>query len=189
MEKATIIDKAIDAASIVSQITSVPAEELTKYLVAISFVESTFDPKAKNKSSTARGLTQVLINSQRWIEDKLKIPQVPAMHKASKYPKAPVTPYSEDDKMFNPDYALLIGGWYLAYNYKRYNNWHKAITAYHLGSYKSSSQDGIIYKNKVLKAFSELNLGEPLKKSTIKKVPVRILVASGGENLYYFDYY
>lgn len=189
MEKTAIISKALDASNVVSQLLGVPVEELTRYLVAICYVESKFDPRAKNKSSTARGLTQVLINSQRWIEVKMKLPHPPAMYRASKYPKAPVTPYSEDDKMFNPDYAMLIGAWYLAYNYDRYNNWHKAVTAYHLGSYDGSNQDGKIYKNKVLKAYEELNLGQPIKKSVKKKVPVRILEAKNGYNLHYRYYY
>lgn len=189
MEKSEILDKAYSASVKISDKFGVPAEELANYLTAIAYVESTFDPNAKNKNSTARGLTQILINTQRWIETKLKSPFRPAIYKASKYPKAPVTPYSEEDAMYNPDFALMLGAYYLGYNYKRYNNWYKAITAYHLGSYDSKSADGKVYLNKVLTAYSNLGLGEPIKKSIIKKVPVRILYAANGKELYYRTYY
>lgn len=183
-----VIDKALNAAEFIANKLGTPETELAKYMIAIAYVESTFNTHAKNKSSSARGLSQVLINSQRWIEGKLNIPQQPAMMKASKYPKAPVTAIAEEDMMFNPDYALLIGTWYLAYNYGRYNNWHKAVTAYHLGSYNSTSTDGKIYLAKVLKAFDELRLGEPLRKSINDRVPVSIVVVGNDTYLYKSNY-
>lgn len=188
LDKNTVLKKALRASEIIGNKLGVPSEELAQYLTAIAYVESTFKDDATNKSSTARGLPQVLINTQRWIEVKLNVAHPVAMYKASKYPKTPTTPYKEDDAMFNPDYALLIGAYYLGYNYIRYNDWYKAITAYHLGSYNSKSSDGTLYKNKVLNAFEKLDLGTPIKRSVSKKVPIRIIEANG-QKLYYRNYY
>lgn len=187
-QRNNILTKAIRASEIVDSKIGVTASELALYITAIAYVESTFNPNAKNKNSTARGLTQVLINTQRWIEEKLNIPFQYAMYEASKYPKAPVTPYEEEDGLFDPDYSLLIGAYYLGYNFNRYNDWHKAIVAYHLGSYKSSSKDGQIYKDKVLKAFKNLQLGEPIKKSKDIRVPGRSIVANGQQFNYRTHY-
>lgn len=188
LTKNTVYDKAHKAALIVANRFGVNDVELAKYLTAIAYVESTFQTDVKNKNSSARGLTQVLINTQRWIEKKLKLPFAKAMMKASKYPEAPVTALPEEDRMFESDYALLIGAWYLAYNYSRYNNWYKAVTAYHLGSYNSSNADGKIYKDKVLKAYNDLQLGTPQKRTKTKRVPIRLLVSKDIAYLYKSNY-
>lgn len=188
MNKSEVYSKSYEASTVIEKVLGVPAEQLAKYLTAIAYVESTFNPTATNKKSTARGLTQVLINTQRWIETKLKLAFPPAIYKASKYPEAPVTAWEDEDGLFKPSYALLIGAYYLAYQYKRYNDWHKAIMGYHLGSYKKNNNDGITYQNKVLKAYKELNLGEPLKKTKTKRVPVTIIVSNDKQYIsrYYY---
>ncbi len=125
---------------------------MARHLTGIASVESRFDPKAKNSGSTARGLMQILICTQREIENKrAKIPFAPAMFDCSYYKhQQPPMVSRELDKVFNPDYAMMLASYELGYQYKRYGgDWKKAVHAYNQGSYKASGKEGNNYASKV----------------------------------------
>lgn len=114
--------------------------ELAKWATAIAKTESNFNPDAKNKSSTARGLMQMLICTQREVEKKhAKVDFAPASYSCKSYPQSTVD--RAEDKIYDPEYAMLLAVFYLAYQYRRYKDWHKAVHAYNQGSYPGSSKD------------------------------------------------
>lgn len=130
---------------------------IAQYLLAIAKVESTLRVNARNKSSTARGIMQMLICTQRENEKKrAKIDFAPAMFSCKSYK---TTTVSEDkDKVLNdPEYAIMLATYEFCYQYKRYKyDIDKAIHAYNQGSYPGGNmKDGANYTKKVLK-----NLGE-----------------------------
>jgi len=128
--------------------------DMARVLTGIAKVESTFNPNAKNKKSTARGLMQLLINTQREIESKhAKVPFAIAGVRASSFSKAPV---GLPDKIYDPNYAMQLAAAYLGYQFKRYGgDWQKAIHAYNQGSFPGTrKQDGINYLAKVTNAKS-----------------------------------
>lgn len=128
--------------------------QLANYLTAIAATESRFHEKAENRNSTARGIMQILICTQRENEIKrMHVEFAPAMYSCKIYPTKTVS--RDKDKMFTPEYAILVASYELAYQYKRYgNDWNKAIYAYNQGSYprKSEAKDkeGWAYVEKVL---------------------------------------
>lgn len=126
---------AVSAVSRLSTVTVTP-HELSLLLTALAEKESTFRPEAKNRGSTARGLTQILICTQREIERQMKIPYAPASERCSKLAaKEPVVSPS-DDKMYDPRYALLLAAFYLHRQIVRYNgDIHRGLHAYNQGSY------------------------------------------------------
>lgn len=139
--------------------------ELANVLVAIAWVESKYNPQAKNKESTARGLMQMLICTQRENEYKrLKISPAPAMYKCSHYLNAPIGS-RDNDKMFDPDYSMKLAAYELAYQYDRYRDkyndpWRIAAHAYNQGSYPGKwKKDGINYANKVMELSPLINSG------------------------------
>lgn len=93
--------------------------ELANYGFAVAKTESrSFNTDAKNSNSTAKGMMQIVDGTKQFIETKiLKIP------------------VADISKMFDPDYNCLLGVAYLAYQYKRYGDWRKAVIAYNQGSY------------------------------------------------------
>lgn len=93
--------------------------ELANYGFSVAKTESrSFNTEAKNSDSTAKGMMQIVDGTKQFIETKiLKIP------------------VADGTKMFDPDYNCLLGVAYLAYQYKRYGDWRKAIIAYNQGSY------------------------------------------------------
>jgi len=112
--------------------------DLARHMTGIAKVESNYNPDAKNKSSTARGMMQLLICTQREIEKKMaKVPLAPAMYSCKVYPTPKVS--QSEDKIFDPDYALEIALYYLAYQYKRYGNWLMAVHAYNQGSFTKTA--------------------------------------------------
>lgn len=132
--------------------------QMALYLTSIAKKESTFNPNAKNKKSTARGLMQILINTQREIELKrAKVPFANASIKSKSFTKAPANPLLPD-KIYDPDYAMQLATAYFAYQYKRYSgNWQKAIHAYNQGSFPGSKKsDGENYASAVMK--NKLNM-------------------------------
>lgn len=132
-----------------------------KILANIGFgivaVESNHKIDATNKYSTARGLFQVLIGTQREVESKhLKVPFAPAMYETKHFPNAPVTTKSNDKILNDPKYSVEVGLTYLAYQLNRYKgDVKKAIHAYNQGSY-NGKQEGINYTNKVLSKIKEI---------------------------------
>jgi len=81
------------------------------------------NPTAKNTSSTAKGLMQVVDGTKKSMEKN--------------YLKIPV---ASDKRMFEPGYNALIGLAYLAYQLKRYGgDPYKAVIAYNQGHYDSNS--------------------------------------------------
>ena len=143
--------------------------KLSQIATAIIWKESRNDPNAKNKGSTARGLMQVLINTQRETEKKYaKVPFAVAQYKSSYYPEAPV---GKTDKMYDPEYNVLIGMNYLAYQLKRYGDTTKGIHAYNQGSYPARKFDGMKYADSVNKYISEnLPISEFKSTNPIKKI-------------------
>ena len=132
------------------------AAELVQYAVAICKVESNFRPQAKNNHSTARGLMQLLICTQREVEKKhIKTKYAPASYSCRSIPAEVVA--AADDKMYDPAYNLTVGIHYLAYQFKRYGSWKKAVHAYNQGSYRSGNAAGQKYLAKVLTAMAQMN--------------------------------
>jgi hypothetical protein len=126
------------------------ASELAMYLTGIARVESNYNPSAKNKKSTARGLLQMLICTQREIEKKYaNVEFAPAMVSCKNYPDDIVA--REYDKIFNPDYAMFLSAIELGRQYKRYGgDWFRAVHAYNQGSAGKLNIAGKLYANKVI---------------------------------------
>lgn len=105
---------------------------LARAATAIAFIESTYNPNARNKRSTARGLMQILLGTQREIETKF-------LRKAH-----------EPDRIFDPAYAMALAQNYIGYQYERYGgDWTKAIHAYNQGSFPGvKPRDGKNYAGK-----------------------------------------
>lgn len=148
----------------IARYKSIDPYRLARVTTAIAKVESNYNPKAKNKNSTARGLMQILICTQREIEAKyLKVKTFPPASIFCKmYPKAPVN-VKILDQIYSPYYGLLIGQTYLAYQVIRYNNdWAKATHAYNQGSYNSTApkKGGDIYLAKVNKNLNTTNFAQ-----------------------------
>ncbi len=101
---------------------NVDKQEFLKWFVALVYQESRFDIYAKNPKSTATGLTQVLKATREETERKhLGIP------------------VRDQNAMFEPEYAILIGMAYLGYLSNRpftdKGDMKKIIVSYHDGSY------------------------------------------------------
>ncbi len=92
---------------------------LARAITALARQESQFYPRAYNGwtgQNEAIGLTQILPETQQTIESWLGLPHDRA-------------------KLYDPEYALLLGATYLAYQYQRYHDWERAIYSYYTGSY------------------------------------------------------
>lgn len=118
-----------------------PAEPLSLARVGtvIAYIESRFNPSAKNPKSTASGLMQVTKATQADVEKALRLPID-----------------TRRAKIWDPNYALMIGLNRLAYQYKRYKDWNKAIVAYNQGSYNNRAA-GKAYLSTWLKAYKLFN--------------------------------
>lgn len=132
-----------DVAPKVAAYYGLDAEDLTRYGFAINKKENRqFNVKAKNPASTARGLMQMLVGTQREIETKiLKIRHKP-------------------DAIYDALYAIYLGQIELARQVKRYNDWNKGIHAYNRGSYNPNSQgfkSGEAYRTDVLNNANRTN--------------------------------
>lgn len=104
---------------------SVNRLDLAKYAMAVNRYENRqLAPNAKNSKSSARGMMQMLIGTQKELETKyLKVAHNP-------------------DKIFEPSYAIYLGQYELARQYIRYGrDWRKAIHAYNRGSYQPSKSN------------------------------------------------
>jgi hypothetical protein len=106
---------------------NIPIREFLRRSLAIAKQESSFDSDAKNPSSTATGLFQVLKGTRRSMEKRLKLKK------------------TNQDALKKPTYAAIIGLAYFAYQFQRYKTFDKAVIAYHRGSY-SQNADTSYYK-------------------------------------------
>lgn len=143
-------------------------EELAQISTAVAWKESRFNPTAENSTSSARGLMQVLINTQRETEKKYANSGfAPAKYKSSAYPDAPIG----KDRMFEPEYNMLIGMSYLAYQLKRYGDTKRGVHAYNQGRYPGTwKTDGKLYSDSVHNYLAELPLNEFKNKSFVSNV-------------------
>lgn len=127
--------------------------------LSISWVESRFIPESKNANSTARGLMQVIKGTKEWMEkDFLKIP------------------IADINKMYDPEYALMIGITYLVYQYIRYDkNREKTIWSYNQGSFQGLNPcDGQTYLGKVSEAYERFIInGDTSLLGSLRAVPIK----------------
>jgi soluble lytic murein transglycosylase-like protein len=172
---------AMDWANAYASKVGADPQRLARTLMAIAKVESNYDASAKNKKSSARGLMQMLINTQREVELKhAKVPFAVAGMRASSFPKAPFVT-GGPDAMYDPNYSMQLAAAYLAYQYKRYKgDWTKAIHAYNQGSYPGTRKnDGIAYVKKV-----NNNLSAQNKEYTYTPQSNVIATANGNKYIY-----
>jgi soluble lytic murein transglycosylase-like protein len=123
--------------------------ELAYRSVIISAVETggQFNADAANTTSSARGLMQTLICTQRFMEEKLQMPFQPASFSskgtycAKLYEKKEPAkvPANRDYLLATPRYGVLIGSAYLAYQLQRYNDLDRAIIAFNQGKYNATN--------------------------------------------------
>jgi len=151
MTKTEFINLASKHAPAIAKIYKANAEQLVQHLTAIAEVESRFNELAKNKASTARGIMQMLICTQREVEKKrAKVAFAPAMYSCKSYVTSTVD-QSKDTLFTNPEYAIKLALYELAYQYKRYGSWDKAVHAYNQGSFPGTRKsDGLAYTKKVM---------------------------------------
>lgn len=112
------------AGDIVAKFYGISPDDLVRVSLAIGKKENrSFNTLAKNPASSARGLMQMLLGTQKEIESKqLKIAHNP-------------------DKIYEPTYAVYLAQIEIAKQLKRYGyDWKKAIHAYNRGSYNPQSK-------------------------------------------------
>lgn len=131
----TIRSNAIALANKYPKFRNIDINEWINTGLGIAYIESTFNEKAKNSHSTAKGLMQILNGTKGEIEKRIL-----SLRK----------PYATTEKMYDPIYNTLLGMAYLAYQYNRYKDWDKAIYAYNQGSYPKAGpkKAGLDYLNK-----------------------------------------
>ncbi len=157
MTEQDVYKLALQTAQTIAPIYGLDVVPLARFATALANVETggTYNPLAKNRSSSARGLMQVLICTQRWMEEKLKLPFAPASVQLGSSCKQytsrnPATTTPDRDRMYDAAYNMKIGMTYAAYQLKRYGqDERRAAHAYNQGSYNASSA-GVAYANKVL---------------------------------------
>jgi hypothetical protein len=125
------------------------ADELAYRSVIISAVETgaTFDAQAKNTNSSARGLMQALICTQRFMEERLGLPFAAAAFSTQKTyceklyaAKEPPKVALQQDYLLNtPEYGMIIGTAYFAYQFQRYKTLEKALVAYNQGNFSATA--------------------------------------------------
>lgn len=163
-------------------------QELAQISTAIAWKESRFNPNAENNTSTARGLMQVLINTQRETEKKyMGSGFAPAKYKSSAYPEAPIG----NDRMFDPEYNMLVGMSYLAYQLKRYGDTKRGVHAYNQGSYPGKWRtDGVMYSDSVHNYLAELPIDDFKNKGFVTNLIEKIkpttknITANSGKTRY-----
>lgn len=134
----------------IPEFSGINVVELANYGFAVAKTESrSFNADAKNDSSTAKGMMQIVDGTKQFIETKIL--------------KIPVADLS---KMFDPEYNCLLGVAYLAYQYKRYGDWRKAVIAYNQGSYNESN-DGKNYYATASKFYANTNFASLLPRKNI----------------------
>jgi hypothetical protein len=140
--------------------------ETARIMTAISFIESTYNPNAKNSHSTAKGLTQVTNPAKQDTERWLKISNAP---------------YS---KMYDPNYNMLIGTRYFLYQFNRYGkDLKKSVIAYNQGSY-NTSKDGADYWAKFEKAYNRI--APQYQTASMNPLAIALMVSVAGGLIYYY---
>ena len=125
--------------------------DFTDTATGIAFVESKFNPLAKNKKSTAKGLMQMLDTTKNWVENKFL-----------------GTKPSPTARMYEPTYNLRVCMTYLAYLYKKYDNdWGKAVWAFNQGNYNSTSKAGKTYYTLWLNALDKVGISDLRENASI----------------------
>lgn len=109
-----------------------------RVLVSLAKTESNNNPTAKNRSSSARGLMQILKGTQADIERRLGWPQRP------------------NEALDNPAYAMMLAAYYVAWLYmnKAQKSWDRTVVAYNQGHY-NTSKAGEAYRQKVFAAYRQ----------------------------------
>lgn len=132
MTEQQVYNLALQTAQTVAPEYGMDPVALARASTAIAWIESSYNPNARNKRSTARGLMQMLIGTQREIETKY------------------LRKKHEPNRIFEPAYAMLLAQNYIGYQYNRYNgDWTKAIHAYNQGSFPGvKPNDGRNYAGK-----------------------------------------
>ncbi len=114
--------------------------EMARVLTAIMFVESTYNPNAKNPNSTAKGLMQMTNPAKSDAERWLGLPTAP------------------ESAMYNPIYNVKLGTRYFLQLWKRYNgDLKKSVIGYNQGNY-NASKDGYEYWEKFQRAYKNINV-------------------------------
>lgn len=112
----------------------IPIDEWVKTAVAICSVESTFNPLAKNKKSSASGLMQIVKQTKKEIETKY------------------LEKKSIIGDLFDAKYNVKLGLALIAYRYLRptigNQDWDKTIVSYKMGHYDTK---GLSYLREVKK--------------------------------------
>lgn len=117
----------------------------------VSAVETggTFNEKSDNPGGSARGLMQVVICTQRWMEEMLGLPFAPASYItqgtpcARKYARFNFqrVPKSEDKMLTDAEYGMTIGMAYLAYHLQQQRgDIRRSVIAYNQGSFSSAAE-------------------------------------------------
>lgn len=151
----------------------VDTNKLVALAVGVSAVETggTFNPESDNDNSSARGIMQVLICTQRAIEADYGYGFAPASYKPPSSCQVKNIPRDTvpkpRDRMYSPEYAMTIGMTNLAYQLKRYNNNERlALVAYNQGNASQPAQKrGRYYLN----AFVDKNPEHPLSQQMAKE--------------------
>lgn len=129
-------------------------DTLARMVTAIAGVESTYNPKAKNRYSTARGLTQVTACTQRDIERRNNLFQMPMSVDlpslcSAQFPDTATASVTPDyDLAYETEYNTFLALLYLARLRYKYNDDWKATVAYNQGHYNTSAE-GQRYAQKV----------------------------------------
>lgn len=101
------------------------------YVAAIAKTESNFDPKAKSNKD-AYGIMQITPETGEWAAEKMGLKDFTA------------------EKLYDPEYSIRMGCWYLDNLRQEFNNWDLVSAAYNGGrgnvrswlSSKDHSKDG-----------------------------------------------
>ena len=144
LTEAQVYDRALSIARNVAPRYNVNPYELAKVTTALARIESNYCPTAKNPQSSARGLMQILLGTQKEIETKF------------------LKKSHEPDKIYDVSYALLLAETYLAYQYTRYKDWYKATWAYNQGSYSKKTKNGKRYADVAVRYIQQQTSGGSL---------------------------
>jgi len=135
-----VAGRAVDA--IISGQPTIGPTMLRRILVTLARIESNYDTLARNPSSSARGIMQILAGTQRWLEQRLGMKPQPR------------------EALDNPLYSMILAADYLAWLYatKANRQWDRAIVAYNQGHYNTSAA-GAQYLTKATQAYNAVDWG------------------------------
>jgi hypothetical protein len=123
---------------------AIPLAEWVKVCVAVAKIESKFNTSAKNKSSTATGMMQILKPTKKEIETKI----------------LKVIPTTTQTALLDAGYSAKLGMAYIGYFYLNPNkgnkNWKRTIISYNQGHYDESSAS-LSYYNKFANTFNDID--------------------------------